>query len=103
MTYLQNVFTMIIVFEWDELKNQRNIAERGLDFADAVKLFRETTVISEDARKDYGEQRFVAAGILEEQLVIIVYTWRSENRIRIISFRKANKRERRNYEKKIEN
>ncbi len=93
MTYLQNVFTMTIRFEWDELKNQRNSSERGLDFADAKILLSERVFFRVDDRKNYGEERLIATIPWQGRLVV-VYTWRSADLIRIISFRKANKRER---------
>ena len=44
-------------FEWDEQKNQTNIAKHGLDFADSYKAFRLPLRISLDTRQDYGEER----------------------------------------------
>ncbi len=51
-----------------------------------------------DRRRDYGEDRFIAVGPLDARLHVVCYCIRGEAR-RIISFRKANKREGRNYEK----
>lgn len=103
MTYLQNVFTITIRFEWDELKNQRNIVERGLDFADAIEIVNKPVLLRADKRKNYGEDRFIAAGLSCGRLVFIVYTLRSADIIRIISFRRANSRERKIYETEIKN
>lgn len=92
---------MTIRFEWDELKNQRNKTIRGLDFVSAVEVLREAVLFEADRRKNYGEERLVATGVFEGRLVVVVYTRRSSGVIRIISFRKANSRERKIYEKKI--
>lgn len=93
---------MTIEFEWDALKNQRNKIERGLDFEDAVEIVKEPVFYERDNRRDYGEDRFIAAGLLGERLVLVIYTWRADKVIRIISFRKANKRERKIYQSKVE-
>ncbi|MBX9878258.1 MAG: BrnT family toxin [Candidatus Obscuribacterales bacterium] len=92
---------MTIRFEWDELKNQRNIIERGLDFADAIEVINNPAFIQQDKRKEYGEDRFIAGGLSQGRFVFAVYTVRSSELVRIISFRKANRRERKRYEEKI--
>ena len=55
----------------------------------------------EDQRIAYGEQRYITLGHLEGRLVVIAHTPRGEN-IRIISMRKANNRERKAYEERLE-
>ncbi len=55
----------------------------------------------EDMRIDYGEERYITLGHLESRLVVIAHTPRGEN-TRIISMRKANSRERKKYEKRLE-
>jgi len=87
-------------FEWDEVKRRGNYAKHGLDFRDAEKVFQGITLTVEDHRQDYGETRFISLGRLEDIVVVIVYTMRSEN-IRLISMRKANHKERKAYEEKI--
>lgn len=66
--------------------------ERGLDFEDAVWVFKGTTIEMDDERKDYGERRVVCYGLLDSRLVVIGYTPRGEVR-HIFSMRKANDRE----------
>jgi uncharacterized protein len=87
-------------FEWDEVKRRANYAKHGLDLRDAAKVFQGITLTAEDERRDYGEKRFISLGLLEDVVVVVVYTERSE-RIRLISMRKANQKERRAYEEKI--
>lgn len=82
---------------YDPRKNARNIAERDLSFDRAADFVWETASIAEDDRKDYPEHRFVAVGFLDDRLHVLCFA-PSENGIRVISFRKANKRERKRYE-----
>jgi uncharacterized DUF497 family protein len=87
-------------FAWDEVKRRANYAKHGLDFRDAEKVFQGITLTAEDNRQDYGETRFISLGLLEDVVVVVVYTARGE-KTRIISMRKANQREKSAYEEKI--
>ena len=71
---------------WDEAKRQAILAERGLDFADTEAIFAGRTMTLPDERKDYGEPRFVTAGLLRDRFVVLVWTPRDDGR-RIISMR----------------
>lgn len=86
----------MIPFIWDATKNERNIRERALDFAYATRIFEGHTVEWEDGRRDYGERRMIAIGIIDGRMYVIVYTDRVAGR-HIISARRANERERRAY------
>lgn len=77
---------------FDPAKRERTLAERGLDFTDAVAVFDGITVEVEDTRKDYGEQRIICYGLLAGRLVVVGYTPRGSVR-HIFSMRKANDRE----------
>ena len=77
---------------FDPEKQAATLAERGLDFADAVEVFAGLTAEVEDTRKDYGETRIICFGLLRGRLVQVVYTPRDAGR-HIISMRKANARE----------
>ena len=79
-------------FSWNETKRKANIAKHGLDFADAARVFESPTVLFEDDRQDYGEQRMIGIGLLESLVVLIVHV-ESETNIRIISMRKADSNE----------
>ncbi len=83
--------------EWDEEKRQRNLRERGLDFADVARFLPESVRTSSDDRHNYGERRFNSIGYLDGRLCIFCWTPRN-GRVRIISLRKANAREREDYE-----
>ena len=86
-------------FEWNENKRQSNKLKHGLDFFDAHLVFTEEALIEEDHRKDYGEQRYNLIGPLSNRLVIVTFSKRNDS-IRIISMRKANQREQKNYDQK---
>jgi len=86
-------------YEWDENKRIANVARHKVDFASAVDFQWDTALETIDDRFDYGEERWVALGFIGNKLHIMVYTFRYQN-IRIISLRKANKRERIYYENK---
>jgi hypothetical protein len=85
---------------WDEAKRQRTLAERGLDFAEAEKVFAGPTFEFPDDRHDYGEHRIVCVGFLNERMVAIVYVQNRGGR-RIISMRKTNDREQKIYKAQI--
>lgn len=80
-------------FTWSEAKRRANLTTHGLDFLDAPGVFEGPTFTFEDDRFDYGERRFVTLGFLNGVPVSIVHT-ETRDRIRIISFRKATKKER---------
>ena len=86
-------------FEWDEQKNQDNIKKHALDFADAHKVFEYPLLANLDDRKDYGEERWIGIGLMDMRVVVIVFTEPDANTIRIISFRKATRNERKQYER----
>jgi uncharacterized protein len=79
-------------FTWSEVKRATNLRDHGLDFVDAHLVFESVTFTFEDDRFSYGEQRFVTLGLLAGIPVSVVHT-ESDHEIRIISFRKATKRE----------
>ena len=79
-------------FTWSERKRAINIKQHGLDFVDASRVFEGATFTFEDDRFAYGEQRFETLGLLAGIPVSIVHT-ETEHEIRIISFRKATRRE----------
>jgi uncharacterized DUF497 family protein len=84
-------------FEWDEEKNAANIKNHGIDFLDAALIFENPTIEAIDERADYGELRYIALGLSGETVLYVVYTWRGENIIRIISARRANRHDAEKY------
>jgi hypothetical protein len=90
-------------FEWDEGKNQTNLIKHGFDFTDAYRIFNLPMVVELDERENYREDRFVAIGLLDGRVVVIVYTEPDDQTIRIISLRKALSLEQKHYEQYIKN
>ena len=89
-------------FTWSETKRAANIKAHGLDFVDAASAFEGMTFTFEDDRFSYAEQRFVTLGLLAGLTVSVVHT-ENEYEIRVISFRKATKRESQIYFDEIQN
>ncbi len=71
---------------------------RGLSFEQAAAFDFETALVRADDRREYGETRYVALGKMGERLHVLCFTETSDG-IRVISFRKANDREMKRYEK----
>jgi hypothetical protein len=85
----------------DAAKHARNIRERGLDFTDAKTLFDRPMLVNQDTRQDYGEVRQIGFGSVQGRVMVVVFTERPPDMIRIISFRKANSREQARYTKAL--
>lgn len=90
-------------FEWDERKNQSNLAKHGFDFADAFRIFNQPMVVELDEQDDYGEERYIGIGLLDGRIVVVVYTEPDLETVRIISLRKSLSHERRCYEQYLKN
>ena len=88
-------------FEWDENKNKTNIRVHEIDFRDAHLAFDHPMLLKIDNRKDYGEERWIGLGKLYDAVVVIVFTKRND-KVRIISIRRANRNERKIYEEKFQ-
>ena len=89
------------MYEWDEAKRRDNLVKHGLSFEDASLVFAGRCATFEDKRYGYGEERFITLGQLEGRVVVIAHTRRGK-RTRIISMRKANSREQKIYQKRLE-
>ena len=88
-------------YSFDAAKQASNLKKHGLDLADAPQVFESgKTVTYEDRRYDYIEERFVTLGPLRDTLVVVV-TAESEDHIRIISMRKADRHEQGIYRENI--
>jgi len=87
-------------YEWDIRKARSNLQKHGVDFADATTVFSDdyALTIPDD---DPDEERFVTIGMdALGRVLVVVYTWRGK-RIRLISARKAESYERKQYEGKL--
>ena len=88
--------------DFDHEKSRKNTQNRGLPFEHAADFNWETAIYSEDVRQFYKERRFVAIGYLVERLHVLCFTPIKQG-VRVISFRKANSREVKRYEKETTN
>ena len=82
-------------FEWDETKRHIVLEARGIDFINARLLFDGRPVLTEPAFRT-GEEHWLSIGQIEERMMAVVWTWR-EDRIRIITMRRARDEEKRKY------
>lgn len=100
---LTNVYTVLLLsnqrdmdFEWDEVKNHKNIKKHGVSFDEARHIFENIYISGFDTRRDYGEVREIGIGRVEEMVFVVVHATR-RSKTRIISARFANRKERRKY------
>ncbi|OIN92147.1 MAG: hypothetical protein AUJ20_08595 [Comamonadaceae bacterium CG1_02_60_18] len=94
---------MSIVFEWDEVKALRNLRKHGVAFDDAVGVFSDPFAIMRQDRIEGGELRWQTVGMIEGHLVLLIAhtvgeTQDNKEVIRIISARRADRKERQRYE-----
>ena len=82
--------------EFDQAKSDQNEQKRGLSFLRVADFDFETALIERDDRIDYREDRWIALGLIGRRAFVVAFTWRN-GRLRVISFRKANARESKNY------
>jgi uncharacterized protein len=85
-------FNNSVRITYDPAKRARTLADRDLDFEDALVVFEELAVEVEDPRKDYCEQRIIWYGTLEGRILVVRYSQRGPV-CHIFSMRGANDRE----------
>jgi uncharacterized protein len=78
--------------EFDPAKRKATLLKRRLDFLDAPKLFEGRSLTLVDDRMDYGEDRFISYGFVDDVAVALVWTDRA-GVMRVISMRKMHKEE----------
>ena len=91
-------------FEWDENKNKANFRNHGIWFEEAMVVFGDPLGrLFFDREHSHGEERFVLIGLDgQRRILIVVHLHReADNVVRIISARKATKREARTYEERV--
>lgn len=87
-------------FAWDENKHEANIRKHGIDFFEATTVFDDPNAVTEyDDEHSYNEDRFVIIGISESmRMLIVCHCYRGDDdKIRIISARKATRPEANQY------
>jgi uncharacterized DUF497 family protein len=92
-------FGVTMHFEWDAVKNRANVRKHGFDFVEAEAMFRGLLIVSADLAVDYGEHRWQGIAAVRTGIAVVVFTLRDAETVRIISLRKANREERKEYEK----
>lgn len=83
----------VLRFIWDPAKNDENIRRHGFDFTDAHWIFSGPMLVALDDREEYGEDRWVGLGFIDARVVVVVFTEPNDETIRVISLRKALRRE----------
>ena len=82
--------------EWDNNKAASNLIKHKIDFEDAKNIFLDPNRLEREDKRDYNETRIQVIGIVNQVVLFVVYTQRN-GRYRIISARRANKNEQRQY------
>ena len=85
-----------MLIEFDPAKDEINRAKHGMSLADAERIDWETAIINVDDRNEYGETRYQALGLIGARVHFVAFTVRA-GAVRVISLRKANKREEKRY------
>ena len=84
-------------FDWGHAKNEANLEKHGISFDEAKHIFDGPILTRADDRQDYGENRDISLGaLLPDAVLVVVHTERGD-KIRLISARRANRRERKLY------
>ena len=87
-------------YEWDPGKAKANLRDHGVSFSEAVTVLEDDLALTREDPDALGEQRFVTLGMSAAgSLLVVVYTYREPDIIRMISAWKANRRQRVQYEK----
>ena len=89
---------MKLEFEWHDAKAEANLQTHGVSFELATTVFQDVFAIERlDDREDYGEERLVMIGMAEGSVLMFVAYTEREERIRIISARRATQDEQDDY------
>jgi uncharacterized protein len=85
-----------IAFEWDEVKARKNLDKHGIGFPLARRVFLDPNRLEFESDGEYDERRWVAIGLVVDQILVVAFTMRGEA-YRIISARRAERNERDRY------
>ena len=83
-------------YVWDERKRASNLFKHGVDFSEVAQFEWDSALTAQDVRRLYPEPRFLSIGLVGTRVYVLVWTPLNEDR-RVISFRKANRREVKRY------
>ena len=84
-------------FEWDDNKAIANFKKHGVEFEFAKQLFDNPSIVIEDTRFPYDEERFIIIGFIGFDAYVVIYTYIDDHTIRLISARKTTNYERKRY------
>jgi uncharacterized DUF497 family protein len=88
---------MNLEFEWDPVKAQANLRKHRVPFLKACEVFKDVNRLERlDSSGQYDEERRIVLGLVEQTILSVVYTQRDQ-RIRLISARRATRNEQRSY------
>ena len=90
-------------YEWDEEKNRKNIRKHRINLADVPPVFNGPMYVMVDTRAEYGEDRLVGIGFLNNGVVVVVFVEFACDTIRLISARKAERHERKELQQALGN
>ena len=92
---------MSLIFEWNENKANENLKKHGVSFDEAKTVFNDPfSVTIYDPDHSIDKDRYIDIGLSSKGRLIVVSYLEQDGKIRIISSRKATKKEKRDYEKK---
>ena len=91
-------------FEWDDNKNRKNFFKHSIWFEEAQTVFADANALElyDEEHSSHDEERFIVLGFSSKpRLLTVVYCERHDDEIRIISARKASRKEFSDYEKRV--
>jgi hypothetical protein len=91
-----------MTFEWDESKNRVNIRKHGFHLGEAERMFQGFLLVRPDTQEDYGEERWIGIGMIQGRCAFAAFVLRPHDTIRVISLRKADHEERKEYENAVQ-
>jgi uncharacterized DUF497 family protein len=90
-----------VKFEWDAQKERANFEKHGVTFGEATEVFHDPDALEDyDLEHSDKEARFFIIGLSHRRLLYVIYAERTGDVVRIISARRANRAERKNYEQR---
>lgn len=90
----------MLELEWDEPKREEVLAERGVDILTAALIFERPVLTRRDDRADYGEERFLSLGLVEDVPYTVVWTPRGERR-RIVTAWQGGRKDHATYQNRF--
>jgi uncharacterized protein len=91
-----------VIFEWNTTKAKRNLSKHGVSFEEAASVFLDLSALTfPDPDHSAEEEREITVGLSIRQRVVLVSHCQRSERTRIISARKATRKEQIHYEEGI--